>query len=320
MTSSGPTVSIGIPVFNGGKTLRQALDSLLAQTFTDFEVVISDNASGDETQKICEEYAAADPRIRYYRNERNLGARANFNRVFELSRGEFFRWNSHDDWVAPTFLERCLDALRGDPRAAACLTGMCRVREDGSVKGIWRADEWAGSKSQFKRYHDSLWRMPYYPIYGMFRTSALRQTDLLPNSPTPDRITLVQASLIGRFRHVDEMLFFQSPGPGGTRGRDVWTWLDPANVHAPKRAMLRVVRELWLSVDRFARGGRVRRVVMKADAVVFVAVGGALRGKWMQHTRKARSRIREARLRQLDAHGRLTVPVPARPRRSDAEG
>jgi glycosyltransferase involved in cell wall biosynthesis len=290
MTGSAPTVSIGIPVFNGGRTLRQALDSLLAQTLTEFEVVISDNASTDETQEICEEYAAADPRIRYYRNESNLGAGANFNRVFELSRGEFFRWNSHDDWIAPTYLERCLGVLRRDPGAAACYTGMCRVREDGSVTRIRPAHEWAASKSQFERYHDSLWRMRYHPIYGLFRASALRQTDLLPNCPTPDRIILVQVSLIGRFTQVDELLFFQSPAPGG---RDMWTWLDPTNVQAPKQAMLRVGRELWLSVDRFARGGRVQRVAMKADAVLFVAVG-TLWGKWMQFYRRARRRIREA--------------------------
>jgi glycosyltransferase involved in cell wall biosynthesis len=299
MVESTPTVSIGIPVFNGGRMLRQALDSLLAQTFTDFEIVISDNASTDETQEICEQYAAADPRIRYYRNDTNLGARPNFNRVFELSRGEFFRWNSHDDWVAPAYIERCVSALRHDPEAVACYTGMSRVREDGTVKGVWSGHDWAGSRSQLKRYHDSLWIMRYHPIYGMFRASVLRQSDLLPNCPTPDRITLVQVGLIGRFTHVDELLFFQSPGPG--RSRTMWTWLNPANAKEPKQATRRVLRMLWQSVDRFARGGRIQRRVMKADAVLFVVFGGALRGKWKQYTRKMRSRIRESRLRRVGA-------------------
>jgi glycosyltransferase involved in cell wall biosynthesis len=285
-----------MPVFNGGRTLRRVLDSFLAQTFTDFEVVISDNASSDDTQEICEEYAAADPRIRYYRNERNLGALSNFNRVFELSRGDFFRWNSHNDWIAPSYLERCVDVLRRAPHAAGCYTGMCRIGEDGSVERVRPAPEWAASASQLKRYHDALWRMRYHPIYGMFRASALRQTDLIPNCPTPDRITLVQVSLIGRFSHIDEVLFFQSLPPGG---RDVWTWLDPGNVRSPKRAMLRVVRELWRSVDRLARGGRIQRLVMRADAMVFVAAR-SLRGKWIQYSWKVRGRTKDARLVESD--------------------
>ena len=79
-----PRVSIGLPVCNGENYLKQALDSIMAQTYTDFELIISDNASTDRTAQICKEYANRDPRIRYYRNEKNLGAARNFNYVFEL--------------------------------------------------------------------------------------------------------------------------------------------------------------------------------------------------------------------------------------------
>ena len=85
-------VSIGLPVYNGEKYLEQALISILSQTYTDFELIISDNASTDRTQAICREYAAKDPRIRYYCNEENLGAAPNHNRVFELASGEYFKW------------------------------------------------------------------------------------------------------------------------------------------------------------------------------------------------------------------------------------
>jgi glycosyltransferase involved in cell wall biosynthesis len=87
-----PRLSIGMPVFNGEKYLKEALDSILAQTYSDFELLISDNASTDRTEQICREYAAKDRRIRYYRNEKNIGAPKNFNRVFELSSGKYFRW------------------------------------------------------------------------------------------------------------------------------------------------------------------------------------------------------------------------------------
>lgn len=88
-------VSIGLPVYNGEQYLAKALDSLLAQTFTDFEVIISDNASTDRTSEICAAYLERDPRIRYYRNQQNIGAAPNFNRTFELATGMYFKTCSY---------------------------------------------------------------------------------------------------------------------------------------------------------------------------------------------------------------------------------
>src|SRR5690242_6344650 len=104
MGTTSPKVSIGLPVYNGERFLAEAIDSVLAQTFTDFELIISDNASTDRTPEICKAYAEKDSRIRYYRNEENQGASWNFNRVFELSRGMCFQWLAHDDYIAPGFL------------------------------------------------------------------------------------------------------------------------------------------------------------------------------------------------------------------------
>ena len=98
-----PRVSLGFPVYNGERYLAAALDSLLGQTFRDLEVVICDNASTDRTAELCAAYAARDARVRYHRNPTNLGAAPNFNRTFELSRGEYFKWAAHDDVCAPTF-------------------------------------------------------------------------------------------------------------------------------------------------------------------------------------------------------------------------
>ena len=101
-----PKVSIGLPVYNGAEHLRSALDALLAQTFTDFEIIVCDNRSEDETRSICQEYAAKDSRIKYSLNETNIGAMNNFNRVWELATGEYFKWASHDDWISPRYLEK----------------------------------------------------------------------------------------------------------------------------------------------------------------------------------------------------------------------
>src|SRR2546426_6424374 len=113
-------VSIGLPVFNCDPLLRQAVDSLLTQTYSDFELVISDNASTDGTEAICREYAAKDHRVRYYRGERNRGAVWNWNRVFELSGGEYFKWAAHDDLCAPDYVERCVEVLDRDPSVVLC--------------------------------------------------------------------------------------------------------------------------------------------------------------------------------------------------------
>src|SRR5882762_3625197 len=96
-----PKVSVGLPVYNGEKYLRLALDSLLKQEFKEFEVVISDNASTDGTAEICKRYAEKDKRIRYHRNHSNIGAGPNYKKVFDLSGGEFFKWCAHDDICHP---------------------------------------------------------------------------------------------------------------------------------------------------------------------------------------------------------------------------
>ncbi len=105
-------VTIGMPVYNGAKYIREALDSLLAQTFTDFELIISDNASTDDTQAICEEYALRDNRIRYVRQGENQGALANFQFVLDQARGKYFMWSAADDrwdknWVEAIHTRIC---------------------------------------------------------------------------------------------------------------------------------------------------------------------------------------------------------------------
>ena len=128
-----PKLSIGIPVFNGQEFLPELLDSLLGQTFKDFEILICDNTSSDRTPQICREYERHDSRIHYIRNARNLGAIANFNRVFELSTAPLFKWAAHDDLCAATFLARCVDALDADPSAALAYSRVAVIDENGRL-------------------------------------------------------------------------------------------------------------------------------------------------------------------------------------------
>src|SRR6185436_6923974 len=111
MSLPEPRVSIGVPVYNGERYLAATLDSLLAQTFDNFEIIVSDNASSDRTAQLALEYAERDSRVRYTRNPRNLGAGANYRRAFQLSRGQYFRWSAADDISAPESLARCVEVL-----------------------------------------------------------------------------------------------------------------------------------------------------------------------------------------------------------------
>ena len=132
MTSNQPRLSIGLPVYNGEKFLKEAIDSLLAQTFEDFELIISDNASTDKTEEICRAYAEKDQRIRYYRNDKNIGCARNFDRVFKLSSGEYFKWAAYDDLHAPDFIEKCVEVLDQDPTIILCHSQTYFIDEEGS--------------------------------------------------------------------------------------------------------------------------------------------------------------------------------------------
>src|SRR5580698_10572389 len=109
--STAPRLTVGLPVYNGENYLAQSLEALLGQTYTDFELLISDNTSTDDTASICAHYQTADPRIRYIRQARNIGCAPNHNFVVGEARGEFFKWAAHDDLYAADLLERCVDAL-----------------------------------------------------------------------------------------------------------------------------------------------------------------------------------------------------------------
>src|SRR5260370_10566620 len=133
MSSDSPRVSIGVPVYNGENFLRETLDSLLAQTFEDFELIISDNGSTDNTPHICREYALRDNRVSYHRCDINRGFSWNNNHVFQLAQGEYFKWADHDDLCAPEYLERCITVLDARPDVVLCDVIPSNIDETGAI-------------------------------------------------------------------------------------------------------------------------------------------------------------------------------------------
>ncbi len=205
-----PRVSIGMPVYNGERFLRESLNSLLAQTFRDFELIISDNASTDQTEQICHEYAATDPRICYYRNETNLGASKNYNRVFELSTGDYFKWAAADDLCAPTVLERCVRILDQDPDVVVCYPKTEIIDEQGRI--IRHYDDSLNLQSdtpseRFRQFFGIV--RECNAVFGLIRSSVLRRTAVIGNFIASDSPLLAELALYGRFFEVPEFLFYR---------------------------------------------------------------------------------------------------------------
>ncbi len=204
-----PRVSIGLPVYNGQDYLGAALDSLLAQTCADFELIISDNGSTDGTERICREYARRDPRIRYYRVEQNRGAAWNFNRVFDLATAPYFKWAAHDDCCAPTCIEKCVEKLDGDPGLVLCHSRVAIIDEEGRpvedyAVGLGRID----SPRPRDRFLDTiLIRHRCYHIFGVMRREVLARTPRIANYIGSDLPLLAELSLHGRFCELPERLF-----------------------------------------------------------------------------------------------------------------
>ena len=206
--TSAPRVSIGLPVFNGENYIEATINSILRQSFTSFELVISDNASSDQTQRICETYVAKDPRIRYYRNDTNIGPAKNFNLVVELSSGEYFKWAAHDDLLAPTFLQKCLAVLDRDPSVALSYPAARIVDENGEFVMDYEVRLKTDSPSAHVRFRDLLRGHSCFEVFGLIRASVLRRTPLMGNYGHGDGVLLARLGLMGRFQEIDEYLFF----------------------------------------------------------------------------------------------------------------
>ncbi|NEU72877.1 glycosyltransferase [Hassallia byssoidea VB512170] len=208
MTKNQPRLSIGLPVYNGEKFLKEAIESLLAQTFADFELIICDNASTDKTEEICRTYATKDKRIRYYRNERNIGCAPNFNRVFELSTGEYFKWAAYDDLHAPDFIARCIEILDKDPSIILCHSQAYLIDENSDILRTYDIKLKTDSPKPQERFHELLTKHLSYQCYGVIRASALRITPPMGSYGLADGIFLLRLGILGKFYEIGDRLFF----------------------------------------------------------------------------------------------------------------
>lgn len=205
MVDRKPLVSIGMPVYNGGDFFRCALESLLAQDYGNFELIISDNHSTDSTQEICLDYAARDERIRYFRNQTNLGPKNNFNKVLELSQGEYFMWHAHDDLREPNYISSCLEIMEMNPNVILCCSSTL-LNEDGNLRKSEEDFSTVGM-SLNRRFRKIIWNNSCSSVYGLIRSSALGKTKLFKDTVASDNLLLAELSLLGEFCQLPLFLF-----------------------------------------------------------------------------------------------------------------
>jgi glycosyltransferase involved in cell wall biosynthesis len=206
--NSTPLVSVGLFVYNGERFIDEALQSILNQTFTDFELIISDNASTDRTAEIVEAYAHRDGRIRYYRSEKNMGAGWNARRVYELATGKYFKWAAVDDLIEPDLLRRCVEILESDPGCVLAYASTKEIDLNGTFIRDYVTPMKADANDPVTRFREMLLIDHYcYQIYGVMRMSALHQLPPQGIYVNGDRVLLARMSLLGRFYEVPEHYF-----------------------------------------------------------------------------------------------------------------
>ncbi len=209
MSTTTPKVSIGLAVYNGEEFLQEAVDSILRQTFTDFELIISDNASTDRTEEIGRAYSAQDNRVRYHRNATNIGGANNENLTCTMARGQYFRWAAHDDVCAPTLLEKCVAALDANPDVVLSYAAIVHIDAKGSPLKTLDRETGTATKAHMRFRELSGWNHDCETTYGLMRFDVLKATGFQRNYTDSDRTLLCHLGLYGRFHRIPEPLFFK---------------------------------------------------------------------------------------------------------------
>lgn len=268
-TAGSPTVSIGLPVFNGERYLERAVRSILDQGFADLELIIVDNASDDGTAAIAERMVAADQRVRYHRNPENIGAALNFCRAFELARGRYFKWAAYDDWLEPSFLTRCVEVLDREPETVLVFPSTNVYDESGELLRRYQHPDGLTSGPIADRFFEALWNWKYATaVFGLMRTDLLAQTSLIQPYVSSDRVMFLELVLLGDIREIDEYLFNSTETASVRKGRGI-TWWAARTKTRPTCDHWRLLADYLVLVARTPRFGLVDRVKMTGAVLAF---------------------------------------------------
>lgn len=294
-TERVPTISVGMPVYNGERFVAESIESVLAQTEGDFELIIADNASTDGTEAICREYAARDDRIRYIRNPSNIGAAGNYNLLLDRARAEFFRWSNADDLLEPHLHERCLGTLRAHPEAVLAYGKTVFIDDHGETIEPYEdrlGINDARPSDRLRRYSSRVGLTN--AIYGLMRTAAVRHTHVFGDGTLPAADTAFMAELImhGGFVEIPEPLFYRRMHEGTTilarddrvRETEFWTGTGTdARYRLPVlRQHMRYLRRIWrleaAMDEKFRLTGYILRRLVWARSAIASELVAAVRG------------------------------------------
>ncbi len=231
MSNENPLVSICLPVYNGEDYLRQAIQSVLQQTFEDFELLLLDNASTDGTSEICSEAVAQDRRVRYFRSQVNRGLVWNHNRAVKLAKGRYFMWMGHDDALGEDYVKRCVEVLNQDPRVVLSFTNAKNVDANGDL--INEVLNHCDNESPSSRLRSLLRKETSCDaIYGLMRMETLKKTGLHGYFAGSDLVLLCEMALHGPFTVIPDFLFLRRHLPNVTSyhhstSREITLIFDP---------------------------------------------------------------------------------------------
>jgi glycosyltransferase involved in cell wall biosynthesis len=266
-----PRVSIGMPVFNGGELMRNALNSLLMQDFTDFELNIADNASTDNTEEICREYAARDSRINYVRRDKNYGMNNNGRLVFSMSRSPYHMWAAHDDQWDPSFIRRCVECLDSNPELVMASPGVQFL--DMNLQPI----NWPypplhtvgmGLRDRVAAvFHET---GIGYNAYGIYRKEYLHKIDLDLNCYGGDVVMLMQLMFLGEVEHIPEKLFKFRLNPR-TAEQQIREMSEELSNKNPRKHYTNLTINLLRSINKAEISGAMKRVLI-SDAIEIIAL------------------------------------------------
>lgn len=243
-----PRLTIGLPVYNGENYLAESVEALLGQTFEDFELVISDNASADSTADICHRYQKQDPRVRYIRQPRNIGLNPNHNFVVRQARGELFKMASHDDLYARDLLKRCVDALDEHPEVVLAHCWEAIIDDSGTVTKVLDYSVAADAPRAPDRFRSMLFNGWDDYTYGVMRTRVLLRTHLHGSHHLADRSINSELNLHGPFYMVPEWLYFRRDHPERKQPYTVRTrcaYLDPRRADRLRHPVVRLYGEYF---------------------------------------------------------------------------
>jgi glycosyltransferase involved in cell wall biosynthesis len=257
VTGDAPLVSLAMPVFNGERYLEETLASLFDQDFTDFELIISDNGSTDRTPAICQDAAVRDDRIRFHRHDENHGAAWNYNHLVTLARGRYFKWCGHDDLCAPSYLDRCVEALETSG-SSAVLAYPRTVLIDGAGETIRSYDDGldlrqASARARLRALLRNLGLAN--AVFGLVRTDVLATTGVIGAYNRSDLVLLCELALRGQVLEIPDELFSRRIHPDASHranptARQAREWFTGRPAGGPVLPRTRFIAEIVRAIVR----------------------------------------------------------------------